>query len=424
MPIGTRRALFADTRDQRQLLSRTLSDGNTAAWYQPGIGVTGALNASLWANWVNGTAGTAADLAQDTAVAQPIYLGHTGSNYAYLPAVAANTLTSPNQTVTGNQTITFDVALNDYTPAADVTLFTKTSGNDGFIVKWLTTDKIRLVVGDGVSLTNVDVVASSGFTDGSRHTATIAWEDGVGATFSYDGVQSGNQVPAAKTLTNAAVVMTIGSTTSIGKVYRMQVGSLYDMDAALASETTTNGATFTGGASEVWTLNNTGAVLAQIVGSPQFLFSTPTFIKAGAFTLNQPETLYFVFKGITNLQGTVMLDGNVLSSMDFQGYQNGTRVAINAGSYVANDTNVLGAYGIASLIFDGANSSIQINNATATTGNAGIANAGGLTTGAGADGSTPSNIQVKELIVRSVHDSAVTQLAIQQRLAALHGIAL
>src|SRR3990167_11447313 len=177
MPIGTRRALFADTRDQRQLLSRTLSDGNTAAWYQPGVGVTGVLNASLWANWINGTAGITADLAQANGAKQPIYLGHTGSNYAYLPAAASNTLTSPNQTVTGNQTITFDVAPNDYTPAADVTLFTKTSGNDGFIVKWLTTDKIRLVVGDGASLTNVDVVAASSFADGSRHTATIVWED-------------------------------------------------------------------------------------------------------------------------------------------------------------------------------------------------------------------------------------------------------
>src|SRR3990167_8428230 len=259
MPIGTRRALFADTRDQRQLLSRILSDGATAAWYQPGVGVTGGPNASLWENWENGTAGTAADLAQATSVNQPIYLGHTGSNYAYLPAVVGNTLTSPNQTVTGNQTITFNIAPNDYTPAADVTLFTKTAGNDGFIVKWLTTNKIRLVVGDGVSLTDVDVVAASSFSDGVRHTVTIAWEDGVGATFSYDCVQSGNQVPAAKTLTNAAVVMTIGSTTSIGKVYRMQVGSLYDMNAALASETTTNGATFTGGASEIWTIVNTGA---------------------------------------------------------------------------------------------------------------------------------------------------------------------
>ncbi|MCR4342109.1 MAG: hypothetical protein NUW01_19710, partial [Gemmatimonadaceae bacterium] len=180
--LRARRQLYA--LSSRQILARILHDGKTAAWYQPGIGhdPTDILNASAWANWVNGTAGVAGDLAQATGGAQPIYLSHTGENYAYLPAVASNTITSPNQSVTGNQTITFPVALNDYTPAADVTLFTKTSGNDGFIVKWLTTDKIRLVVGDGVSLTNVDVVASSGFADGSQHTATIVWADGVGAT--------------------------------------------------------------------------------------------------------------------------------------------------------------------------------------------------------------------------------------------------
>ena len=128
--------------------------------------------------------GNGNNMAQATPTAQPILLPNTGANYAKLPAAASNTLTSPNQTVTGNQTITFDIALNDYTPAADVTLFAKTSGNDGFSVLWLTTDKIRFIVGDGVGLTNVDVVAASGFADFSRHTVIIAWEDGVGATFS------------------------------------------------------------------------------------------------------------------------------------------------------------------------------------------------------------------------------------------------
>src|SRR3990167_10541112 len=125
-PSSVWRHLAVPATDYRAQLNSILRDGNTVAWYQPGVGVTGVLNASLWANWINGTAGITADLAQANGAKQPIYLGHTGSNYAYLPAAASNTLTSPNQTVTGNQTITFDVAPNDYTPAADVTLFAKT----------------------------------------------------------------------------------------------------------------------------------------------------------------------------------------------------------------------------------------------------------------------------------------------------------
>ena len=405
-----------------------LSDGNTAAWYQPGVGVTGTLNASLWANWVNGTAGTAADLAQVTGANQPIYLPHVGSNYAYLPAVAANTLTSPNQTVTGNQTITFDIAPNDYTPAADVTLFTKTSGNDGFIVKWLTTDKIRLVVGDGVSLTNVDVVASSGFTDGSRHTATIAWEDGVGATFSYDGVQSGNQVPAAKTLTNAAVDMTVGSTTSIGKVYRMQVGSLYDMNAALSAEAATNGATFTGGASEIWTLVNTGATPAQIVGSPQFLFNGVAHtLQSAVFPLIQPEIIIAVVKIISWVQNGHLFEGITDGSGSI--YQTIISPSISMYAGVPDTGPAIdfpfGVYSILTSVLNGASSSYQLNNGTLVAGSIGVDNMNGFTIGARTGGTTGFiNAQVKEVIIRSAADSAATRLAIQQRLADKHGLTL
>src|SRR3990167_4320722 len=87
---------FGEGLSGRDALRQLLSDGNTAAWYQPGIGVTGEPNASLWANWVNGTAGTAADLAQDTSANQPVYLEHTGANYVYLPGVAGNKLTTPD----------------------------------------------------------------------------------------------------------------------------------------------------------------------------------------------------------------------------------------------------------------------------------------------------------------------------------------
>src|SRR3990167_2832264 len=153
------------------------NDPDLVAWYDAKSSTITQADATERVSAWSDLSGHGYNLLQATPSAQPILLPDTGVNYAKLPAAASNTLTSPNQTVTGNQTITFDIALNDYTPAADVTLFAKTSGNDGFSVLWLTTDKIRFIVGDGVGLTNVDVVAASGFADFSRHTVTIAWEE-------------------------------------------------------------------------------------------------------------------------------------------------------------------------------------------------------------------------------------------------------
>ncbi len=416
------RLRFDRANNQRALLRAILSQlGNTVAWYQPGVGVTGTLNASAWANQL----GIAGSLEQATGANQPIYLpdGH----YAWFPAVAGNTLTSPDQTVTGNQTITFDIALNDYTPAADVTLSTKTSGNDGFIVKWLTTDKIRLVVGDGASLTNVDVVAASSFTDGSRHSVTIDWEDGVGATFSYDGVVSGSQVAAAKTLTNAAVVMTVGSTTSIGKVYRFQVGSVYDMNPALSVETTANAATFTGGEGETWTLNNTGALVAQIVGSPKFLFDgIATFLEA-SMTLTQPFGAYLVGQqpAWEANRGILSAAGNdAICYKTHTGASPDIAMALPTAPTANNSNWTLNTDRIVYVLADGANSLVQVDLTTATTGDPGSNGGTVLRLGALVSGNTFGNVYVKELIVRSAADSAATRLAIQQRLAAIHGIAL
>ena len=396
-----------------------LDDGNTKAWYQPGVGVTGTLNASAWAD----QSGNGNNLLQATGANQPIVLPWT-ANYAYLPAVAGNTLTSPNQTVIESQTITFDIALNDYTPAADVTLFAKVSGNDGFSVLWLTTDKIRLVIGDGVGLTNVDVVAASGFTDGSRHTVTIAWADGVGATFSYDGVQSGSQVAAAKTLTNAAVVMTVGSTTSIGKAYRIQVGSLYDMNAAIATETTTNGATFAGGAGETWTLNNTGALLAQVVGSPQLLFDGIAHtMQSAAFTLNQPFTVYFLGKQVTWTSVDLLWSGLTTNGLSFYQHPFTPDIRLYAGTNdIINSNFAVNTVGILTGVFDGASSSLAVNAGATVTGSSGSNNINGLTLGSNNNASQYANMQVKEWILRSVADSAATRLAIQQALAFKHNL--
>jgi len=176
----------------------------------------------------------------------------TNQTCLVLPGVLNNTASLDNTSITGNFTLTLNLLSADYTPASDVTLINKLSGNDGFAVYWLTTDKIRLAVGDGASVTNVDVVAASSFADLSKHSVTIIWEDGVGATFQYDGVTSGTQVAAVKTLTNAAVAFTIGSSTSIGNVYSVvltnsSTTTYYSVDFTIQTKGTVSFTATTGG---------------------------------------------------------------------------------------------------------------------------------------------------------------------------------
>lgn len=392
-----------------------------AAWYQPGVGVTGTLTASNWAD----QSGNGRDLAQGTAGNQPIYLPYSGTPYAYLPAVASNTLTAPNETVTGNQVFTLDIALNDYTPAADVTLVSKTSGNDGFAIKWLTTDKIRFVVGDGASLTNVDSDAT-GITDAARKSITITWADGVGATFAIDGVTLGSQVAAAKTLTNAAVVCTVGSTTSNGKVYGFSVGSVYSLEPALFAETSTNGAVASASSTgEVWTLNSSGAKPCSIIKSASLLFDgTDDYLATGAFARNVPSTTYIVFKQISWASGDTIFDGLTVNTLRLRQLTGSPIVEVYLGQ--TTDGPAIGAYGIITAIKNGSSSLLQLNNATAdTTTNSDAANASGIVLGGqGTDFAANSNVQVKELIAFPAAHDAGQRATVRNYLAARHGIAL
>ena len=393
-----------------------------AAWYQPGVGLTGSLTVSNWAD----QSGNGRDLAQGTAGNQPYNLAFSGSPYAWLPAVASNTFTTPNQSVTGSFVLTFDIALNDYTPAGDVTLLSKTSGNDGFSVLWLTTDKLRLVIGDGASLTNCDASVASGLTDASRHTITITWADGVGASLAIDGAAWGSAIVAAKTLTNAAVAFTLGSSTSIGKVYGVTLGSLVNFDPSRFIETSTNGTTATMSTGEVWTLNSSGAYPATIVKSSQILFGgVDEYLKTASFSINPPLSIYIVCKQVTWTSNDVIYSGtNIYMHQKVGGAS--PQISASAGTSSSVNSNLaVGSYGIVTTVFNGAGSVLQVNNTTAVTGDFGSGGiSGGFWLGDYYSLGIPSNIIVKEVIIFSAAHTAAQRAVVQAYLAARHGIAL
>ena len=358
---------------------------------------------------------------------------------------AGNNCTSPDKTVTGDQTITLDLALEDYSPAADVTVVNKLSGNDGIKVLVLTTGVVRLQIGDGASVTNVDSSASFSMTDLTRYTVGIVWTDGVGASFTKDGSAVGTPVAAVKTLTNAAVVCTIGTVT--GKIFRCQIGSVYDFNPSLSVKKVVNGATFSSGG-DTWTLVTTGDLGGRICGARDLVQLTAAnqpvltiadggnyitgdgsndYMKAAAFALSQPTSIYGALSQISWTANDFILDGasmsnsgalkQVTATPQYFAYAGGT------GS-LTNSNFAVNTRAIISVVFNGASSSNRVNRLAAVTGSSGdaVRSMNGVVIGATADGSAPSNITVSEVLVYAAAHDTITQNRIINYLTRKWGI--
>lgn len=148
------------------------------------------------------------------------------------------------------------------------------------------------------------------------------------------------------------------------------------------------------------------------------------FLQCDAFALNQPETVYVLFKQVTWTAEDRVFDGNTGDTMDFAQKTATPNLGIYAGTgWVAENSDLaVDTYGVAAVVFNGASSLIQINNGTATTGNPGASNAGGFILGAGAIPSSYSNIQVKEAIVFAAAHDAGQRAAVIAYLRSVGGI--
>ena len=139
---------------------------------------------------------------------------------------------------------------------------------------------------------------------------------------------------------------------------------------------------------------------------------TDEYLKCGAFTLNQPETVYMLGRQVTWVDGNTVWDGNAGNDMRlFNADQNPT-IYLYAGAQAAGNSDfTVNTYAVACAVYNGASSVLQINNNASTTGNAGAANGSGFTLGAFGNGATAfSNIQVKEVILFPVAHDAATRL--------------
>lgn len=127
-----------------------------------------------------------------------------------------------------------------------------------------------------------------------------------------------------------------------------------------------------------------------------------------ALSISQPLTHYIWFKQVTWTAGDNIFNGLSTAMLLTQA---GTTPAlrINAGLAVGDNTNlVLDTYGVVTVVFNGASSLLQVNNGTASTGNAGSNSFDGFSLG----GVTAyANIQVKTVLIYSAAHDATQRAA-------------
>ncbi len=151
---------------------------------------------------------------------------------------------------------------------------------------------------------------------------------------------------------------------------------------------------------------------------------TSHFLKCDAFTLNQPETVYLLFKQVSWTGNDYVCDGNTFVSMSLAQSTATPRIDVYAGvAGVANTNLAVGSYGVIAAVFNGTSSVSQVNMTTAVTGNSGTNNAGGFTLGASGTPGGYSNIQVMEAIIFPAAHDADTRARVVRYLMGVGGVA-
>ena len=175
-----------------------------------------------------------------------------------------------------------------------------------------------------------------------------------------------------------------------------------------------------------------GNDLLQSTGTNQPLWSgdgvlfdgVDNFMKCVPFTLIQPEFLYLVLKQVSWFDADRFIDGHLTATGILQQITSTPNFRAFAGSGSSESSDLpLGTYGIIRVLFNGASSTLQINETTQITGDFGASNMGGFTLGGNASGGANfGNIQVKEVIIRKIADTAPNEQIIYNYLASKYSI--
>jgi len=433
------------------------SEQNLAAWYDASNSANLTVDSvGRVSQWNDTSTFASRHLTQATAGSQPIYLPWSGQNYGYLPGVAGNYFSAPDSaavSITGDIDVQARIRPRSWAPAARQTIVGKwndTGNQRSFLFDLTPTGALQVVQ----STTGIDSIriwispAATGFTDNNAGWVrfTLDVDNGSsGSTVQFytstDGVSwsvlGAAQVVATAANTfdgtsplengsaNAGTAQNLSGDIFITRVYNGIGGTLV---AAFDPSRATDGASsFVAATGETWTTNTSGGKPAQIVGRSSVLFDgVDDFLKTAPFTLNQPETVYFVGKQVSWTLDEIIYDGDNIASLGRMVLYQTTAspgLSMFAGTVLPVASLAVGSVGVVASVFNGASSLTTINRGTATTGNAGTNNGGGFTLGVEASTTGRwSNIQVSAVAIFSTAHDARTRARVINYLVSRYSI--
>lgn len=141
-----------------------------------------------------------------------------------------------------------------------------------------------------------------------------------------------------------------------------------------------------------------------------------------AFTWNQPAHVFLVAKYLTApASGDTLIDGGVANGLRL--YNNSGKYSLFAGAGLDAAQSVDTGWHLFEIVFNGASSSIRVDNNAAATGNAGATNPAGLIIGVAGDlGTGPSDARFAALVGYSAVQSAETIAAIRASLQKFYNL--
>ena len=313
-----------------------------------------------------------------------LYLDWTGLDYVYLPGVASNFLSVPDEAaldITGDIDIRVWVAMDDWTPAVISRLLGKygVSGQRSYLFDINTAGLLRFTrSNDGTALVTTSATVATGIADGAAKWVRVTFDADNGASgndvrffLSDDGLtwtQLGSTVNTAgvATLFNSTVLVSVGADGSgifpaTGKVYRAQVFNGIDGTKVLDIDTsvlTTGAATsFTALTGQTVTINRSTAGRKSVaVANPCWLFGTDDFMQVADNDLldigaADSFTVLAVVRQWATVASSIVrlidkMDGSALNGYGL--FTNTTYQAsglINSGSYLAAPESSSGSAG-------------------------------------------------------------------------------
>lgn len=422
--------------------------GNKVAWFLNRTDQLTTTDISL-TTWLDNFA--ANDITQATAANKPLALlwNSQYKNYIYFPGISGNSCSSPDSAaadITGDIDIRVIVAPNAW--ASNNMLISKwgSAGNRSYnfyidssakpVIQWSTNGTTALSVTSNVAITATDyealaVRAVLVVDEGGSHVVRFYTSVDNGSTWVQLNIdQYGIGVTS---IFSSTASLTVGYNTSntsglTGKLFNAVIRNGVNGTVAVnfnADRGNSYSDTFTATTGEVWTIarTSTDGYKAILVDENVVMFDGVADYLKGAFTLNQPCTIYLMARQFVWASSQGIFDGNTINTGQLQQNAVTPNVRIYAGGSAVQNTNfTLSTWKIITVIFDGASSFIKVNQTAdpGTTGNAGSANMGGVTIGARGDNSNPSCIAVKEMIIYGAAHDAATQTSLRLNMANRH----